>query len=61
MKRGSGAGLQILQLASAVPLIELAQTNTTPSRSDHMTDSWKTNKETERDNSGDKVSRFILA
>jgi hypothetical protein len=25
-----------------------------------MTDSWKTNKETKRDNSGDRVSRFFV-
>jgi hypothetical protein len=25
-----------------------------------MTDSWKTNKETKRDNSGDRVSRYFL-
>ena len=25
-----------------------------------MTDSWKTNKENKRDNSGDRVSRFLF-
>ena len=25
-----------------------------------MTDSWKTNKEMKRDNSGDRVSRFLF-
>ena len=38
----------------------LNQTNKIPSRSDNMTDSWETNKEMKRDNSGDRVSRFFL-
>jgi hypothetical protein len=41
-------------------MITQFKTNTNPSRSDHMTDSWKTNKEMKRDNSGDRVSRFFF-